>query len=87
VSIEVNRQVLSELFQLIKTDLSDISVEFILELIAAHEWEIALETIYDFLDDNQVLISRNTYNLIQRIANTMGIKTRNWHSLESQIQE
>jgi hypothetical protein len=73
----------SELFQIIKTDLSDSSVEFILELINAHEWGIALETIYDILSDSEILISGHSYNLIQELAIMMKMNTRDWNSLKT----
>jgi hypothetical protein len=75
---------MSELFQIIKTDLSDSSVEFILELINAHEWGIALKTIYDLLSDSETLISRHSCNLIQELAIMMKMNTRDWNSLETQ---
>ncbi len=85
--IEVKRQILSELFQIIKTSISDSSAEFILELIDAHEWGVALETIYSYLGDNEMLISRHTYNLIEQLAIAMKINTIDWHWLESKIQK
>jgi hypothetical protein len=75
----------SELFQIIKTDLPDSSVEFILELINAHEWGIALETIYDILSDSEILISGHSYNLIQELAIMMKMNTRDWNSLKTKI--
>ncbi len=72
-----------ELLQIIKTDFSDSSVEFIFELINAHEWGIALETIYDLLSDNGILISEHSYNIIQELAIMMKMNTRNWNSLKT----
>ena len=86
MSIEVKRQVLSELFKTIKTSVSNSSAEFILELIDADEWGEALETIYDLIGDDEISISRHTYNLIQQLASMMELNTRNWCSLECQIQ-
>jgi hypothetical protein len=73
---------MSELLQIIKTDLSDSSVEFIFELINAHEWGIALETVYDLLSDSGILISEHSYNIIQELVIMMRINTRDWNSLE-----
>jgi hypothetical protein len=80
VEISIKKDI-SELFQIIQTDLSDPSAGFIFELIHAHEWGIALETIYDLLSDGEILISRHTYNLVQKLAAMMEINTRNWTSL------
>jgi hypothetical protein len=85
--IEKKRQILLELFQLTKTSFSDSSVDFILGLIDADEWGVALETIYDLLGDNEVLISRHAYNLIQKLATMVEMNTRDWHLLEYQIQQ
>ena len=82
ISIEEKKQVLSELFQMIKPNLSENSAEFILELIDANEWGVALESIYDLLGDNEVSVSRNVYNLIQQLASMMEMNTRDWQSLK-----
>jgi len=81
------KESLLELVEIIKAELSQALENCILTLINAHEWTIALEIIYSYLDDNEVQISIHAYNLIQQTANMIGTKTRNWHSLESQIQE
>ena len=81
VSIE-EKQVLSELFQMIKPNISKNSGRFILELIDANEWGVALESIYDLLGDNEVSVSRNVYNLIQQLASMMEMNTRDWQSLK-----
>ena len=85
MSIEERKQLLSELFQMIKPNLSENSAEFILELIDANEWGVALETIYDLLGDSEISVSINAYNLIQQLASMMEMNTRDWHSLECQM--
>jgi hypothetical protein len=70
---------MSELFQSINTDLPDSSVE----LINAHEWGLALETIYDLISDSETLISGHSYNLIQELAIMMKMNTRDWNSLKT----
>ena len=81
------KQDLSKLFQLIKDSLSDNSANFVSEFIDVGEWGIALESIYDYLDDDEVLISRDAYNLIQSLASSMKMDTRDWHSLEIERTE
>jgi hypothetical protein len=85
MTIEIKSKFLFELFQLVKPDMSENSAGFILELIDANEWGIALEFIYDFLDDEEVSISRHIYNLIQQLATMMEMDTRDWQAIESQI--
>ena len=85
MSIEDEKYFLSELFQIIKPNLSKNSAEFIIELIDANEWGVALETIYDLLGDNEVSVSRNVYNLIQQLASMMKMNTRDWRSLQYQM--
>ena len=79
--MSIEKQLLSELFQIIKPNLSGNSAEFILELIDANEWGVALETIYDLIGDNEMSVSRNAYNLIQQLASMMEMNTRDWNSL------
>ncbi len=75
-------QDLLRLFQFIEDSLSENQAIFILELIYVGEYALALEFIYDYLDDNEVLISENAYNLIQSLSSSMRMDTRDWHLLE-----
>jgi hypothetical protein len=86
MTVEIKVKLLYELFELVNLNMSENLVELIPELIYVGEWSIALEFIYDFLDDEGVLISRLTYNLIQSLATMMETDTRDWLSLECQIE-
>lgn len=79
-------QELSKLLQVTKDSLSNDLANFISEFIDVGEWGLALETIYDHLDDNVVLISKDTCSLVQNLASLMEMDTRDWQSLESQIR-
>jgi hypothetical protein len=85
MTVEIKVKLLYELFELIKLNMSENLVELIPELIYVGEWGIALEFIYDFLDDEEVSVSRQIYNLIKQLATMMEMDTRDWHSIESQI--
>jgi hypothetical protein len=78
MTVEIKVKLLYELFELVNLNMSENLVELIPELIYVGEWSIALEFIYDFLDDEGVLISRLTYNLIQSLATMMETDTRDW---------
>jgi hypothetical protein len=78
MTVEIKVKLLYELFELVNLNMSENLVELIPELICVGEWSIDLEFIYDFLDDEGVLISRLTYNLIQSLATMMETDTRDW---------
>jgi|688.fasta_scaffold143958_2 hypothetical protein len=87
MSVETSIKIsLSELLEIIKNSLPKNLADFLLDFILMAEWGLALETVYDYLDDNEIPISRHTYNLIKQIADAMEINTRDWCSLECQIQ-
>jgi hypothetical protein len=76
------KQCLTEIFQLIKIDFPGYLSDLILEFINVGEWGLALETIYDHLDENEIPVSRKAQNLIEKLAIQMKLGERDWHSLQ-----
>jgi hypothetical protein len=75
------KQKLFELFQLIKHLLDDLE-DICLELITANEFGIALELIYDYFDENEILISEQIYFSILELVSLMELTgVREWDSL------
>lgn len=76
------KQCLTEIFRLVKIDFPAYLSDLILEFIDVGEWGLALETIYDHLDENEISVSRKAHNLIEELAIQMKLKERDWHSLK-----
>jgi hypothetical protein len=82
VLAEIIKQLSNDLFELVKIDFPAYLSDLILEFIDVGEWGLALETIYDYLDENEIPVSRKAQNLIEKLAIQMKLEERDWHSLQ-----
>jgi hypothetical protein len=81
VLAEIIKQLSNDLFELVKIDFPAYLSDLILEFIDVGEWGLALETIYDYLDENEIPVSRKAQNLIEKLAIQMKLEERDWGSI------
>jgi hypothetical protein len=78
-------QTFCDVIQQIRSKLPQASSIFAEELIQAHEWGIALEMIYDWIDEDEIAITFDVFSSIQSLALAITINSRDWSSLEEYV--
>lgn len=76
---------LGTVLSLISNVLSEAQRDDIQMYIRAGEWGLALETICDFLYEDNLPLSAHTYSLIQEIGTMLHLNSNTWEILESQV--
>jgi hypothetical protein len=73
------------LLSLLKAKLPEKDVQYITDLLNAHEWGIALEDVCTQLHEHEVQISPMIYNRIQAIGAKMNMTTNAWKCLDKLV--
>jgi hypothetical protein len=76
---------LNEVINIIKPQLSETQVEFIISDIQAGEWNLALETVCDILIEEEIPIDVKGYELLQEAGNILNMERETWEMLKVQV--
>ncbi|MCL4264246.1 MAG: MafI family immunity protein [Anaerolineae bacterium] len=76
---------LNELLSLVNSVLSESQRKDIQMFINASEWGLALETICEFLYEDELPLSEKAYELCEGIGMSMNLDTSNWDVLRTQV--
>jgi len=76
---------LNEALSQAKDVLSENQINDIEMYIKAGEWGLALETLCDFLYEDDLPISLKAYNLLQEVGLILEIDRQNWEILKEQV--
>jgi hypothetical protein len=76
---------LHQVINIIKPQLSETQVEFIISDIQAGEWNLALETICDLLIEEEITLDLKSYELLQEVGNILNMDRETWEMLKVQV--
>jgi hypothetical protein len=76
---------LDRVINIIKPQLSETQVEFIISDIQAGEWNLALETICDILSEEEIPLDLKSYELLQEVGNILNMEQETWEMLKVQV--
>ncbi|MEG3843785.1 MafI family immunity protein [Microcoleus sp. herbarium14] len=76
---------LNEVIDIVKPELSDTQIEFMISDIHAGEWNLALETLCDILIEEEIPIDLNGYELLQEVGNILNMERETWEMLKIQV--
>lgn len=76
---------LHQVIKIIKPQLSENQVEFIISDIQAGEWNLALETVCDILIEEEIPIDVKGYELLQEAGNILNMERETWEMLKVQV--
>ncbi len=76
---------LHQVINIIKPQLSETQVEFIISDIQAGEWNLALETICDLLIEEEIPLDLKSYELLQEVGNILNMEQETWEMLKVQV--
>jgi hypothetical protein len=76
---------LHQVINIIKPQLSETQVEFIVSDIQAGEWNLALETLCDLLIEEEISIDLKAYELLQEVGNILNMERETWEMLKVQV--
>ena len=76
---------LHQVINIIKSQLSETQVEFIISDIQAGEWNLALETICDILIEEEIPLDFKSYELLQEAGNILNMEQETWEMLKVQV--
>jgi hypothetical protein len=76
---------LHQVINIIKPQLSETQVEFIISDIQAGEWNLALETVCDILIEEEIPIDVKGYELLQEAGNILNMERETWEMLKVQV--
>lgn len=76
---------LHQVINIIKSQLSETQVEFIISDIQAGEWNLALETICDLLIEEEIPLDLKSYELLQEVGNILNMEQETWEMLKVQV--
>ena len=76
---------LHQVINIIKSQLSETQVEFIISDIQAGEWNLALETICDILIEEEIPLDLKSYELLQEAGNILNMEQETWEMLKVQV--
>ena len=76
---------LHQVINIIKSQLSETQVEFIISDIQAGEWNLALETICDILIEEEIPLDFKSYELLQEVGNILNMEQETWEMLKVQV--
>ena len=76
---------LHQFIDIVKPQLSETQIEFIVSDIQAGEWNLALETLCDILIEEEISIDLKAYELLQEVGNILNIERETLEMLKVQV--
>ncbi len=76
---------LHQVINIVKPQLSETQIEFMVSDIQAGEWNLALETLCDILIEEEIPIDLNSYELLQEVGNILNMELQTWEMLKVQV--
>lgn len=76
---------LHQVIDIVKPELSQTQVEFMVSDIQAGEWNLALETLCDLLIEEEIPIDLKGYELLQEVGNILNMERETWEMLKVQV--
>lgn len=76
---------LNEVINILKPQLSETQIEFMVSDIQAGEWNLALETLCDILIEEEIPIDLKGYELLQEVGNILNMERETWEMLKVQV--
>ena len=76
---------LNEVINIVKPQLSETQIEFLVSDIQAGEWNLALETLCDILIEEEIPIDLKGYELLQDVGNILNMERETWEMLKVQV--
>ncbi|MEG5001706.1 MafI family immunity protein [Microcoleus sp. B4-D4] len=76
---------LHQAINIVKPQLSDTQIEFLVSDIQAGEWNLALETLCDILIEEEISIDLKGYELLQEVGNILNMERETWEMLKVQV--
>ncbi|MEG5037265.1 MafI family immunity protein [Microcoleus sp. AT3-D2] len=76
---------LNEVINIVKLQLSETQIEFLVSDIQAGEWNLALETLCDILIEEEISIDLKGYELLQEVGNILNMERETWEMLKVQV--
>ncbi|PSB25281.1 hypothetical protein C7B69_12580 [filamentous cyanobacterium Phorm 46] len=76
---------LNEVINIVKLQLSETQIEFMVSDIQAGEWNLALETLCDILIEEEIPIDLKGYELLQEVGNILNMERETWEMLKVQV--
>lgn len=73
---------LNEIINIVKPQLSDTQIEFLVSDIHADEWNLALETWCDILIEEEITRDLKAYELLQEVGNILNMERETWEMLK-----
>ncbi|MEG3931027.1 MafI family immunity protein [Microcoleus sp. B4-C5] len=70
---------------IVKPQLSDTQIEFMVSNIQAGEWNLALETLCDILIEEEIPINLKVYELWQEVGNILNMERETWEMLKVHV--
>ena len=76
---------LNEVINIVKPQLSEAQIEFLVSDIQAGEWNLALEILCDILIEEEIPINLKSYELLQEVGNILNMESETWEMLKVQV--
>ncbi|MGB3265735.1 MAG: MafI family immunity protein [Microcoleus sp.] len=76
---------LHEVINIVKPQLSQTQIEFIVSDIQVGEWNLALETLCDILIEEEISIDLKGYELLQEVGNILNVERETWEMLKVHV--
>ncbi len=76
---------LNEVINIVKLQLSETQIEFMVSDIQAGEWNLALETLCDILIEEEIPIDLKGYELLQEVGNILNMERETWEMLKVRV--
>jgi len=73
---------LYKVLNIVSQELTEIQIEHIEELIEHGEWSLALETLCDFIHEDNLRISQQTYEVFEEIGPILELDHKTWEMLK-----
>ena len=73
---------LNKVINIVKPQLSDTQIKFLVSDIHAGEWNLALETLCDILIEEEITIDLKAYELLQEVGNILNMERETWEMLK-----
>jgi hypothetical protein len=76
---------LYEVIKIVKPQLSETQIEFMVSDIQAGEWNLALEILCDILIEEEIPIDLKSYELLQEVGNILNMERQTWEMIKVQV--
>lgn len=76
---------LNEVINIVKPQLLETQIEFMVSDIQAGEWNLALETLCDILIEEEISVDLKGYELLQEVGNILNMERETWEMLKVQV--